>query len=325
MSLSNTRIEVMQTIEKSMDDILGKFLMPIDKNWQPTDFLPDSRDPAFYDEVKEIQEVAKDVSYDLWAVLIGDAITEEALPTYETWLMDSDGLDQDKKEGWSQWVRGWTAEENRHGDLLNRYLYLSGQVNMREVEISTQHLINDGFDVQTGSDPYRSFVYTSFQEIATNISHRRVASLAKKTGNNKLAKICAMIAADELRHSLAYKDFVRRIFILDPSEMMLAFEDMMKKKITMPAHFLRESGNVKSSLFTAFSDTAQRINVYTTQDYIDIMQTLLKDWDIGNMLELNHEAEKARDYIMALPKRLTRISERMKVSEERYKFKWLEV
>jgi acyl-[acyl-carrier-protein] desaturase len=324
MSLSNTRIEVMQTIEKSMDDILGKFLIPIDKNWQPTDFLPDSRDPAFYEEVKEIQEVAKEISPELWAVLIGDTITEEALPTYETWLMDSDGLDQDQKEGWSQWVRGWTAEENRHGDLLNRYLYLSGQVNMREVEISTQHLINDGFDVQTGSDPYRSFVYTSFQEIATNISHRRVASLAKKSGNNKLAKICAMIAADELRHSHAYKDFVKRIFTLDPSEMMLAFADMMKKKITMPAHFLRESGNVKSSLFMAFSDTAQRINVYTTQDYIDIMESLLKDWDIGNKLELNNEAEKARDYLMALPKRLSRISERMKLSEEQYKFKWLE-
>jgi acyl-[acyl-carrier-protein] desaturase len=24
----------------------------------------------------------------------------------------------------------WTSEENRHGDLLNKYLYLSGRVNM---------------------------------------------------------------------------------------------------------------------------------------------------------------------------------------------------
>jgi acyl-[acyl-carrier-protein] desaturase len=34
--------------------------------------------------------------------------------------------------------RQWTGEENRHGDLLNKYLYLSG-VNMREVEMTTQH------------------------------------------------------------------------------------------------------------------------------------------------------------------------------------------
>ena len=77
---------------------------------------------------------------------------------------------------------------------------------------STQHLINDGFDIQTGHDPYRNFVYTSFQELATNISHRRVATLAKKTGNNRLAKMCAIIAADEARHANAYIDFVKRIF-----------------------------------------------------------------------------------------------------------------
>jgi acyl-[acyl-carrier-protein] desaturase len=45
-------------------------------------------------------------------------------------------------------IRQWT-EENRHGDLLNKYLYLSGRVNMREVEMTTQHLINDGFDIGT--------------------------------------------------------------------------------------------------------------------------------------------------------------------------------
>jgi acyl-[acyl-carrier-protein] desaturase len=111
---------------------------------------------------------------------------------------------------------------------------------MREFEISTQHLINDGFDIQTGDDPYRNFIYTSFQERATNISHRRVASKVKATGNTLLAKLCGSIAADEARHANAYIDFAKRIFSMDGSEMMLAFQDMMKKKIVMPAHFLRE-------------------------------------------------------------------------------------
>ena len=102
---------------------------------------------------------------------------------------------------------------------------------MREVEITTQHLIADGMDIGTGRDPYKNFVYTSFQELATNISHRRVALLAKKSANTHLAKMCSFIAADENRHAGAYKHFVSRIFELDPSEMMLAFEDMMKKKI----------------------------------------------------------------------------------------------
>jgi acyl-[acyl-carrier-protein] desaturase len=325
MSLFNIRLEVMQTIEKSMGDLLTKYLKPIDENWQPSDLLPDANNPNFIEEVKEIQALAKEMDYDLFAVLIGDTITEEALPTYESWLMCVDGIDGNRvdKIGWSQWVRSWTAEENRHGDLLNKYLYLSGRVNMREMEISTQHLISDGFDIQTGRDPYKNFVYTSFQELATNISHRRVASLAKKGGNARLAKICGVIAADEARHATAYSHFIKRIFELDPNEMMLAFEDMMKKKIVMPAHFLRETGDKIGDLFSHFSDAAQRVMVYTTQDYIDILDALLKDWEISNITGINEQAEKARDYLMALPRRLSRISDRLVVPQKQYEFKWI--
>jgi len=168
-------------------------------------------------------------------------------------------------------------------------------------------------------------VYTSFQELATNVSHRRVASLSKKSGNHLLAKMCGLVAADEARHANAYKHFVTRIFELDPSEMMLAFEDMMKRKIVMPAHFLRESGMKISELWAHFSDAAQRCMVYTTQDYIDILISLIKEWGIEEISGLNNEAEKARDYLMNLPQRLQRLSERIKIPEKQYEFKWLSV
>ena len=263
------------------------------------------------------------MSHDLFAVLIGDTITEEALPTYESWLMGLEGLDQYNHSGWTKWVRAWTAEENRHGDVLNKYLYLSGRVNMREMEVTTQHLINDGFDIQTGGDPYRNFVYTSFQEMATNVSHRRVATQAKQSGNHLLAKMCGVIASDEARHARAYMEFIRRIFELDPSEMMLAFGDMMKKKIVMPAHFMRETGGSIGSLFGYFSDAAQRAKVYTTEDYIDILSMLIKEWDIANIKSLNDSAERTRDYLMKLPDRLIRIAERSIIPEKQYEFKWL--
>ena len=116
------------------------------------------------------------------------------------------------ENGWAKWIRHWTGEENRHGDVLNKFLYLSGRINMREVEISTQHLINDGFDIGTSHDPYRNFVYTSFQELATYISHNNVSKIAKVYGAKKLARMCKIIAGDEMRHHLAYSEFVRRIF-----------------------------------------------------------------------------------------------------------------
>ncbi len=324
MSVKNIRLEVMQFLEKNIDAFVDQYLIPTEKIWQPTDFLPNSQGEEFFEQVRELREIAKDLPYDFWVVMVGDTITEEALPTYESWLMDVEGIDQVEANGWSKWIRHWTSEENRHGDLLNKYLYLSARINMREVEITTQHLIADGFDIGTGRDPYKNFVYTSFQELATYISHNRVAQLAKSYGDNKLSKICKMIAGDEMRHHHAYSEFVHRIFQVDPSEMMLAFQYMMKQKIVMPAQFLRESGEKIGSAFEQFSDSAQRIGVYTANDYIDIMQKLINRWEIEKIGNLTDEAEKARDFLMKLPARMARISERLIIPQESHIFKWVE-
>jgi acyl-[acyl-carrier-protein] desaturase len=324
MSQKNIRLEVMQFLEKKVDAFVDEFLIPIEKIWQPSDFLPNSEGDNFFEEVRELREIAKDLPYDFWVVMVGDTITEEALPTYESWLMEVEGVDNEGRNGWSRWVRQWTGEENRHGDLLNKYLYLSGRVNMREVEITTQHLITDGFDIGTGKDPYKNFVYTSFQELATYISHNRVSLLAKQYGDKQLAKMCKMIAGDEMRHHHAYSEFVTQIFKVDPSEMMLSFQYMMKQKITMPAHFLRESGEKISTAFEEFSNSAQKLGVYTANDYVDILRKLTQKWEIDKITNLTEEAEKARDYLMKLPDRMAKISERLVLPDETKTFKWVE-
>ncbi len=323
MSLKNTRLEVMHFLAQKIDSIIEEFLHSPDTNWQPSDLLPDSSRENFTTEIKDLQSQCKALPYDYLAVLIGDVITEEALPTYETWLTDIVGIDKLDANGWSKWVRMWTAEENRHGDLLNKYLYLSGRVDMRQMEISTQYLIADGMQIGTARDPYRNFVYTSFQELATNISHRRTATLAKQHGNDQLSKICGVIAGDEARHAKAYKSFVTKIFEIDPSEMMLAFEDMMRIKIVMPAHFLRQSGEKIGTTFSHFSDAAQRLGVYTSLDYTQILESLIKEWNIANIGGINAAAEKARDYIMALPARFRHIAERGLKAPLEYQFNWI--
>ena len=119
-------------------------------------------------------------------VLIGDMVTEEALPTYQTLLNTFEGCGDatgQDETAWARWSRGWTSEENRHGDLLNRWLYLSGRCDMRSVEVTIQHLITRGFNPGASEDPYRGFVYTSFQERATKVSHGNVGRLAKESGD----------------------------------------------------------------------------------------------------------------------------------------------
>ena len=117
-------------VQEKIDDGL---LLNVEKAWQPSDFLPDSQKPTeeWFDEVREIREAHAEVPDEILLVLIGDMVTEEALPTYLTLLNTLEGTDDPTgavDTAWGRWSRQWTAEENRHGDLLNRYLYLGGRV-----------------------------------------------------------------------------------------------------------------------------------------------------------------------------------------------------
>lgn len=318
-----SRKEVMRYLEPFMLNEMSEYLKPVEEMWQPADFLPDASRDSFFDEIRDLQGNARELPYDLVAVLIGDTVTEEALPTYESWLTMVDDVEKNEQGGWMKWVRAWTAEENRHGDLLNKYLFLSSRVDMKQFEISVQYLLQDGFDIGTGRDPYRNFIYTSFQELATNVSHRRVAGLAKQVGDKLLAKMCGVIASDEARHAKAYMSFISKAVEVDQNEVLIAFEDMMRKKIVMPAHFLRESGEPQGELFSHFSDAAQRLGVYTALDYIDILRDLLREWNIDTISNLNDSGEKARDYLMKLPDRLFRIADRMKNPLKTHDFKWI--
>jgi acyl-[acyl-carrier-protein] desaturase len=117
---------------------------------------------------------------------------------------------------------------------------------------------------------------------------------------------------------------ISSIFEIDPSEMMLAFEDMMRKKIVMPAHFLRQQGEKIGAAFSHFSDAAQRLGVYTTMDYVFILENLIEEWKIANITGINSAAEKARDYLMALPDRFKKISERSSIKAPlEYEFNWI--
>ena len=60
----------MQFLEKDIDAYMDKFLVPADKIWQPTDFLPNSQHDSFFEEIKELQELSKDLPDDFWITLI---------------------------------------------------------------------------------------------------------------------------------------------------------------------------------------------------------------------------------------------------------------
>lgn len=282
-----------------------------DKAWQPQDFLPDLSEDDWLEQTKDLREAAEGIPDDVFVVLVGDMVTEEALPTYQTLLNTFEGCDDPigtTDSAWARWSRGWTSEENRHGDLLNKYLYLSGKTDMRAIEVTIQHLITSGFNPGARKDPYRGFLYTSFQERATKISHGNVGKLAKEYGAKDLQKICGKIAGDEGRHEKAYQAFCDEILLRDPDGLLMEFGDMMRGQIVMPAELMTDGND--PMLYENFSAVAQRLGVYTAIDYAEIIDHLVKYWKLGDLTGLSPEAEKEQEYICRLPTRYRKLAER---------------
>ncbi|CAK7322497.1 unnamed protein product [Dovyalis caffra] len=310
-SMPPQKIEILKSMEDWAEQNILVHLKPVEKCWQPQDFLPDPTSYGFDEQVRELRERAKELPDDYLVVLVGDMITEEALPTYQTIMNSWDGVRDETGASptpWAIWTRAWTAEENRHGDLLNKYLYLSGRVDMRQIEKTIQYLIGTGTDVRTENSPYLGFIYTSFQERATFISHGNTARHAKEHGELKLAQICGTIAADEKRHETAYTKIAEKLFEVDPNGTVLAFADMMRKKISMPAYLMYDGRD--DNLFEHFSAIAQRLGVYTAKDYADILEFLVSRWRVEKLTGLSAEGNKARDYVCGLPPMIRRLEER---------------
>jgi acyl-[acyl-carrier-protein] desaturase len=317
-------IEVISSMEAMASEAVDTFLVQAETAWQPSDFLPDMSSPDAIKAIKELQERAAGLQAEVITSLVGNMITEEALPTYTTYFNLIQGVNDERntasEKGWVKWSRKWTAEENRHGDLLNKYLYLTGRADMKQVEITIHNLLANGFDPRTEGDPYQAFIYTSFQERATKISHVNTGKLADKSGDAVLSRICKTIAGDEARHEKAYKTFMAKIFEIDPNGALLAFEKMMKKQIAMPAIMMDKSP--VDNLFTRFSAITQKMGIYTTFDYAAIIKHLTQLWKVESLTGLNDYSARAQEYLCNLADRYRKIAERMKEPEV-VKLAWL--
>jgi acyl-[acyl-carrier-protein] desaturase len=310
-------MEVMSMLKDFVAETVDKDLLNPDDCWQPTDFLPDFSKADVYEEVRKLKERTDCIPDTVITSLVGNMITEEALPSYQTYfnLVVNEERDLTSTNGWVRWSRAWTAEENRHGDLLNKYLYLTGRCDMKAVEQTIHRLISNGFNANTNNDPYQTLVYTSFQERATKISHTNTGKLADKAGDNTLSRICKTIAGDEARHEKAYKSFMSKIFEIDPSGALKSFEQMMRKQIVMPSIAMGE-GSKKPNMFADFSAITQKIGIYTSMDYANIIDHLVKLWKVETLTGLQDGVAKAQDYLCNLSARYKKIAERMKLPEE---------
>ncbi|KAH0750866.1 hypothetical protein KY290_030098 [Solanum tuberosum] len=326
-SMPPEKLEIFKSLEPWVSENVLPLRKPVEKCWQPIEFLPDpSQGPEqFEQEVRALRQRVLELSDEYFVMLVGNMLTEDALPTYQTLFNTFDGVRDETGSSpcpWAIWTRAWSAEENRHGDLLRTYLYLSGRVDMLMVEKTLQYSIGAGIDIGLENNPYLGYVYASFQERATCSSHGNMARLAIKGGDPMLARICGTIAADEKRHEHVYTRIVEKLLEVDPNATMLAIAHMMKKKIIMPMHLIYDGQD--PNIFEHFSAIGERQGIYTSRHYAEILEFFITRWKLEKLEGLIGEARRAQDYVCGLPPRVRKLESRAKKIEPRQvKFSWI--
>ena len=319
------KAELLRSLDGWAESNLLPLLKPVERSWQPHDLLPDSSSPGFREAVDELRARAREIPDDYYVCPVGSMVTEEALPTYHAALNSFVGYGSPSgdDDAWARWSRGWTAEENRHGDLLNRYLYLCGRVDVRRVEQTIHHLIAAGMRLAAGGCPYRGFIYTAFQERATAIAHGNTSRRAAALGDASLARVCGAIAGDERRHEAAYTRVVAELFRRTPDAAVRALGYMMRERILMPAHRMFDGRDPE--LFRHYAAVVQGLGVYTAADYAGLVEFFVERWGVAGLGHgLTGEGRRAQEYVCRLPERVRRMDARRRHTQpQRVPFSWV--
>lgn len=303
------QLAVIRDLEPELERLLPQ-LRPVEDCWQPSELLPDTSSEGWHDEIAELRAEAALLSDDLLVILVGNVVTEEALPSYQTALnrfggmTDRTGTDISP---WARWSRGWTAEEKRHGDVTRTYLYLSGRVDLHAVEVTVQHLLRNGFDTRADGCAYRGLAYASFQEHATKTSWSQLGALVGALGAKRLHRICGLVAADEARHERVYAALLREVVLRDPADALTAIDETLGRSIVMPARTM--SDGTTHGLFGRFADVGQRAGVYTLADYAANLDQLIASLGLAGLTGLGGEAARTRDSLCGLPARYRALAE----------------
>jgi acyl-[acyl-carrier-protein] desaturase len=265
------------------------------KLWMPNELSP--ADAGAEDEalLTRVREAARGIPAAVLVALALNLLTEEGLPHFHRLIATHFG----SENAWSEWNNIWTAEEDRHGCAIRDYVRDARLYSMTALEQMQYQYIEAGFDPEWEQDPYRLLAYTSLQEKATQIAH---SNTGRQAGiyEPRLQRVLAHVSGDESRHYAFYRGAFAEILRHDPNQ---ALQSLQKVTLgfAMPGH------NVTG--FTDLSEVIARADIFGPRQYAKIVEELLEFWELGAMSGLSAAGEEARDKLMKVPARLSRVAD----------------
>ncbi|GIE92686.1 acyl-ACP desaturase [Paractinoplanes rishiriensis] len=256
------------------------------KEWLPHEYVPWSEGRTFDgllggEAWQEADSKLPDVAR---TALIVNLLTEDNLPSYHHEIATLFGRDG----AWGTWVHRWTAEEGRHGIAIRDYLTVTRAVDPNALERARMAHMESGYSNVNGDDMLSSIAYVAFQELATRISHRNTG---KATGDPIAEQLLARVAADENLHMVFYRNLLTAAFELDADHAMRAVADVVAD-FQMPGANIDGFGRKALSIALA--------GIYDLRQHRDeVLQPVIRQWNIFNRTGLSADGEKARDRLAA--------------------------
>jgi acyl-[acyl-carrier-protein] desaturase len=291
-----SKIEVLNDLESEVEVLIESHERKRDL-WYPSDLLSPEPDTCADEFLQTLRAQADGIPDHVRAALALNMLTEEGLPHFHRLLAVYLG----DKSHWRKWNNLWTAEEDRHGQVLHDYCRDTRLFNQRKIEEMQFEYLRRGFHPEWDSDPYRVFAYTTVQERATQFSHSETGRIVGDY-EPRLAEVLAQVAKDEARHYVFYRNVFELILQRDPNE-ALHSASFILPAIDMPG--LTISG------FKELADVIRRSGIYGPRDYLRIVQEQIRYWKIESLQGLNELGHKAQEKIVGIPGRLRRIAEHM--------------
>jgi acyl-[acyl-carrier-protein] desaturase len=292
----HTKIEVLQDLESRVQELMVVHERKREL-WFPSDLLDPPPDTCPDTYLAELRKRAAGIPDSARAALALNLLTEEGLPHFHRLLAVylGDG------SHWQVWNNLWTAEEDRHGQILHDYTRDTRIFHQRKLEEMQFEYLKNGFHPDWDRDPYRVFVYTTVQERATQHSHAETGKLIGQY-EPQLSKVLAYVAKEEARHFTFYRTIFEEILKRDPNQ-ALHSASFILPAIDMPG--------ITMPGFKDLADVIRRAGIYGPRDYLRIVQEQIRYWRIESVDGLNELGRKAQEKILGIPARLTRIAELM--------------
>lgn len=252
------------------------------KDWYPHEYVPWSEGRNFAGPLNGDAWEAKDSKLTSIAQdsLILNLLTEDNLPSYHTEI----ALSMTRDGAWNSWINRWTAEEGRHSIVLRDYLMATRGVNPDELEDLRMAHMQMGYETPYEKDMLHTVSYVTFQELATRISHRNTG----KISNDPICEaMLTRVSLDENLHMLFYRNLLGAAIQLEPNAAMRAITDVLTN-FQMPGAGMPGWGRKSVQIALA--------GIYDLQLHLeDVVNPVLRAWDIFNLTTLTGDGELARD------------------------------